>query len=73
MLKSIQLDGTFIPVSTSNIATLRGQLQNKELIVFNSPLEQTQLARAGFAVWSNKWIDTIQLVKHNDNRLAEER
>jgi hypothetical protein len=50
MLKSIQLDDRFIPVTSSNLPTLREQLKNKELIAFNAPFEQTQLSRAGFDV-----------------------
>lgn len=33
MLKSIQLDDTFIPVTSDNLPVLKEQLQNKELIV----------------------------------------
>jgi hypothetical protein len=50
MLKSIQLDNNFIPVNEDNLPELKEQLQNKELIAFNSPFKQTQLARAGFNV-----------------------
>lgn len=71
MLKSIQLDDKFIPVTNDNLPTLKKQLQNKELIAFNSPFEQTQLSRAGFDVWSNSWVDTQLLAKLYDNRLAE--
>lgn len=73
MLKSIQLDEEFIPFTQQNEATLKEELQNKELIAFNSPFEQTQLARVGFEVWSNDWIDVSLLAKLNDNRLAEAR
>jgi hypothetical protein len=50
MLKSIQLDDHFIPVTDSNLPILKNQIQGKELIVFNAPFEQTQLTRAGFDV-----------------------
>jgi len=73
MLKSIQLDNNFIPVTSNNLPTLKKQLQNKELIVFNAPFEQTQLSRAGFDVLSNRWLDVSLLTKLYDNRLAEER
>jgi hypothetical protein len=73
MLKSIQLDNEFIPVTSNNLPKLKEHLQNKELIAFNSPFEQTQLSRAGFDVWSNDWLDVSLLTKLYDNRLAEER
>lgn len=50
MLKSVQLDDEFIPVTDDNLLQLKEELQNKELIVFNTPFEQTQLSRAGFDV-----------------------
>jgi len=50
MLKSVQLDDNFIPATNSNLVKLREELQNKELIVFNAPFEQTQLTRSGFDV-----------------------
>lgn len=49
-LKSIQLDNQFIPITFTNKPDLIRQLRNKELIVFNSPFEQTQLARQGFDI-----------------------
>jgi len=73
MIKTLQLDNEFIPVTNSNLPTLKAELQNKELIAFNAPFEQTQLSRAGFDVWSNDWLDVSLLTKLYDNRLAEER
>lgn len=73
MLKSVQLDDRFITVTNDNLPQLKEQLQNKELIAFNSPFEQTQLSRAGFDVWSNNWYDVSLLTKLYDNRLAEAR
>jgi hypothetical protein len=49
------------------------ELQGKELIVFNSPFEQTQLYRNGFNIWANQWRDVSLLAKLADNRLAEEQ
>lgn len=72
MLKSVQLDDRFITVSNDNLPELKAQLQNKELIAFNTPFEQTQLSRAGFDVWSNSWQDVSLLTKLYDNRLAEQ-
>jgi hypothetical protein len=50
MLKSIQLDSEFIPVTNDNLPSLKEQLQGKEFIAFNAPFEQTQLSRAAFDV-----------------------
>lgn len=73
MLQSIQLDDKFIPVTPEKNPKLVRELRNKELIVFNSPFEQTQLYRQGFDIWSNKWVDVSLLAKLSDNRLAEEK
>lgn len=48
-------------------------MEGKELIVFNSIFEQTQLYRDGFSVWDNQWYDVSLMAKLYDNRLAEEK
>lgn len=73
MLKSIQLDDRFIEVKSDNLPQLKQQLKKKELIAFNAPFDQTQLAKSGFDVWSNDWIDVSLLAKLYNNRLAEEK
>jgi len=52
---------------------LSQKLTEKNLIAFNAPFEQTQLARSGYRVWENNWIDVSLMARVYDNRLAEER
>lgn len=73
MLKSIQLDDKFIEVSKENLSVLKEQLQNKELVAFNSPFEQAQLSRAGFDVWSNHWLQNVDLEQQLDIRLDSKK
>lgn len=73
MIKTIQLNDQFIQVTPNNKPILKEELKSKELIVFNSPFEQTQLYHGGFDVWANKWVDVSLMARVYDNRLAEEQ
>ena len=71
-LKTIQLDDRFVKVTPEKKPYLQKSLVGRELLVFNSLFEQTQLYRNGFDIWSNDWKDVLLLAKLYDNRLAQE-
>jgi hypothetical protein len=52
-IKSIQLDSQFIAPMEKIHGEMKKRLVNNNLIAFNCPFEQTQLARDGNAVWDN--------------------
>ena len=49
-IKSIQLDNMFLQQMTEVHKELSQKLTEKNLIAFNAPFEQTQLARSGYRV-----------------------